>query len=221
MSATHLATSADPVAVALADAPRSFGTWRRSGSDASHKVPVPFSVHWPCRVSPVQPASGRSRFGVAASRFCFAETHRDGSSGGRSPLRFFASTPTADPRPIVLCDGRSFWIAVMSASLATGHASPIFVLDPGDVPLPVRQACHGLAKAAIDGYRTPVESASRRRSWGFALRSIAPARGSSRRFRPDIPTCRLVNQPPRSVFHRGTGRPDLMDLRLDRSNRSS
>jgi len=175
--------------------------WRRSGSDASHKVPVPFSVYWPCRVSPVQPASGRSRFGVAASRFCFAETHRDGSSGGRSPLRFFASTPTADPGPIVLCDGRSFWIAVMSAPLATGHASPIFVLDPGDVPLPVRQACHGLAKAAIDGYRTPVESASRRRSWGFALRSVAPARGSSRRLRLDIPTCRLVNQPPRSVFH--------------------
>jgi len=39
---------------------------RRSGSNASHKVSCPFSVHWPCRVSPVQPASGRSRFGVAA-----------------------------------------------------------------------------------------------------------------------------------------------------------
>jgi len=110
---------------------------RRSGSDASHKVPVPFSVHRPCRVSPVQPASGRFRFGVAALSISVTGTHRDGLYGGRSPLRFFASSPTGDPRPIVLSDGRFVWIAGASAPLATGHASPIFVLDSDDVPLPV------------------------------------------------------------------------------------
>jgi hypothetical protein len=57
--------------------------------------------------------------------------------------------------------------------------------------------------------RSYCRSAFRRRSWGFALRSVAPAHGVRGVLRPDIPTCRLANKPPRSlllVFHRGTGR---------------
>jgi len=142
----------------------------------------------------------------------FGLYHRDPSGWAfRRPLalavfRFFADRTIL--RPIVLSDGRSFWIAGASAPLATGHASPIFVLDSGrcsaTCPLSGSQPGQGRPSRAIERL---FDSASRRRSWGFALRSVVPARDSSRRFRLDIPTCRLVNQPPRSIFHRGTSFP--------------
>lgn len=98
-------------------------------------------------------------------------------------------------------------IARKSMPLAAGHASPIVVLDSGDVPLPARQAGHGLAGSRPPTAVDPlIGSASRRRSWGLALRSFVPARDARGVLRSDIPTCPWATRPPRSIFIKGPAR---------------
>jgi len=116
---------------------------RRSGSDASRKVSVPFSVRWPCRAvrcsrHPDDPASALRLFVRLCD--CAAGTHRDGTF--RRPLALAVFRSLADLQILgrsSLAMARLYWIICVSALLATGHASPgnMNVHLSGDVPLPV------------------------------------------------------------------------------------
>jgi hypothetical protein len=73
------------------------------------------------------------------------------------PCGFSLSRRPRILRPIVLCVGRLYWIAGVSTPLATGHAPPssaVNTVNTDDVPLPVRQAGHGLARRGPQGHRT-------------------------------------------------------------------
>jgi hypothetical protein len=221
MSAIHLAASAVPGAAAFADAPRSYGYG--DGPDRTPLIrflsPSAFTGH--VARCPVQPATGRSRFGVAARLISVTGTHRDGPSGGRSPLRSFASAPTARPsanrplrRPVIL-DRCHIGAARDRSCIA--HFRSRFRRCSATCPTSLSQPGRGSDRRLSNTCRTRVP-ATLLGFLPFAVLLLPVAFEAFPLRHPHVP---LSNQPPQSVFHRGTGRPDLMDLRLDRSNRSS
>lgn len=151
---------------------------------------------------PGRPAAGRSRFGVV--------TCPSGRCGlvslALAVFRFSAEAARSDRplrSPIIWNRACTF----ASAPLASGHASPS-CSSAGDVPLPDdSQANHGLAAPPPRGL-PPGGRRSRQRSWGSGPSQLGTNRRRSRCFHalavacfhPDIPTCRLVAGPPRSVF---------------------
>lgn len=167
------------------DRPRESNDRQPGGGRASRKVSCPFSVDPAASRCPVQPASGPSRFGVAALRRIVRFPPAARPCG-------FSLSAGSDPRP------PSFAIAHLDGSFLRQrrlrqvmHRRLTLSLS-GDVPLPAPQAMRGLA-----GNFVPA-----------ALLGFGPSqhRSCSRHSRCrhlDIPTCRFVKKPPRSFFIEG------------------
>lgn len=147
---------------------------------------VPFSARRPRPRCPVLPTSGRSRFGVrprlTPSPFSAGRSFVRRSAGsicgfrGRRPCGFTLAPAVTQPR------GSSS----PGHGSGSGHAPP--PISSRGVPLPSRTT----PQPGRDlGHHRP----SRRRSWGSALRSIAPApRGSARLRAATCPPA--VSRPP-------------------------
>jgi hypothetical protein len=75
------------------------------------------------------------------------------------------------------------------------HRLFVFHSLRGDVPLPVLASRSRPGRGNHRWQSNATRHAFRRRSWGFALRSVAPARGSSRRLSSRYPHMPLDEQP--------------------------
>jgi hypothetical protein len=113
---------------------------------------------------PVLPGTGRSRFGVVGRSCCTRLTPR--ALAGPSALAVSRSEAATGPwmlrRKVPVNRGRR---------LVGSCVGPFFGVG---VPLPVPEVAWPVRDV----------QASRRRSWGSSLRSVAPARGASRRCPP-------------------------------------